>query len=541
MTEANDHPVPVPGPGTPPPRVEVVEDPAPPGAEEHGPDEPEPEGSRDESVDGGDDRHDTARKILQAVAAALVLALFAGLGWFLLNQKTAPGRVEGPGPTPIVEVVSAQPEDAAAEVTAFGEVRPRRTLVLSPRVEGRVEEVHADLIAGGRVPGGTVVVRLDSIDFESRVRSTEANLDAARASREVVENSREEAQARVAAARQDVADAEAETEIASQNYRESFPDEPVPDLAAGLPRLRAARARLVAALAAEAGVDDRIAEAEARIESAEAAAEDARTRRGRTELKLPGGSDQRWTVARQDVAVGRYATPRDELAVLYDADALEAVLPVTPAERALLDLSVEPRAILRETSGDDRPAAAWPARIVRAEATLDPRTRLTRVVADVLVPPEAPDPADALPLLPGSYIEATITGRTLRGVYGLPAAALRPIEEGPAGPGPGGRIGFRVWTFNDDTLGFQEVELVQRAADRVLVRGLRPGDRVVTTDLEVPTEGMAVRLPPEDGGESAERSASGGTPGVPADEVLQAIAELREEVKALKSGNGEGQ
>jgi hypothetical protein len=51
-----------------------------------------------------------------------------------------------------------------------------------------------------------------------------------------------------------------------------------------------------------------------------------------------------------------------------------------------------------------------------------------------------------------------------------------------------------VWLVVDDKLTAREVEVAWRGVDTVLVRGLRPGEAVVTTPLASPTEGMAVRI-----------------------------------------------
>ena len=89
-------------------------------------------------------------------------------------------------------------------------------------------------------------------------------------------------------------------------------------------------------------------------------------------------------------------------------------------------------------------------------------------------------PDTALPLLPGAYVDVEIEGRPLEDTITIPRTALSQ--------------GNLVWVVSaDNRLQRREVSIGWRERDAVVVvDGLRPGERVVTSPLASPVEGMAV-------------------------------------------------
>jgi hypothetical protein len=494
-------------------------------------DAPDRRNDRDHDDDGPDGgEHPWIKRGLQALIGLGVLGLFVLLAMFLMRQKTAPAMIDDASRSPAVEVVVAERATVPTTIRGFGPIRARSRLEITPQVDGRIVQVHPDLVPGGVLRGGSTVVRIDATDFEQQLQRAQADLSAARANRRTVESTRESAEAEVASARQAVETAEARSAVAIENYEQTFPGEPVPELVARLPQLREARARLASALASRDDVQSRLAEADAQIEAARAAVDSAQTELERSTLRLPGDADDRYRVASEDVAVGRYVSSRqpNPVAVLYRVDALEASVPLEPAEIALLNVP-QPEARDIGSADDDFPVVqggasatlrsegrTWAGRVVRVEGEVDPRTRLTNV-------------------------EVTIDGETVDEVYPLPARALRPIERGPTDGG--GRSGFRVWVDADGKLAFREVELVRRAGGVVYVRGLADGDRVVVTDIEAATEGLAINVTGTlDGPQVATRDERESQPQDSRrdDALLQAVLELQREVRELKESRRVG-
>lgn len=107
---------------------------------------------------------------------------------------------------------------------------------------------------------------------------------------------------------------------------------------------------------------------------------------------------------------------------------------------------------------------------------IDPSTRTVPVLVEIEAPLEG-----ELPLLPGAFVEVELAGRPTAAVA-LPGAALR---EGEA-----------VWTVGEgERLLRRPVQVGWREGETVFVTaGLSEGERVVTSPLSLPVEGLAVQV-----------------------------------------------
>src|SRR5690606_24502266 len=85
-----------------------------------------------------------------------------------------------------------------------------------------------------------------------------------------------------------------------------------------------------------------------------------------------------------------------------------------------------------------------------------------------------------LPLLLGSSVRVELAGQPLADTSEVPRVAL--VDDD------------KVWLVVDGKLTLRQVEVVWRTATSVLVRGLAPGEAIVTTPLATPTEGMSVTI-----------------------------------------------
>jgi hypothetical protein len=103
---------------------------------------------------------------------------------------------------------------------------------------------------------------------------------------------------------------------------------------------------------------------------------------------------------------------------------------------------------------------------------------MVHVVVEIADPYETT--ADRPPLLPGTFVDVNIFGRTLADVIALPRYAIRE--------------GNRVWVYEKGTLRVRDVEVLRADRQRSLVAaGLDGGDLVVVSSLDAVTDGMKVR------------------------------------------------
>lgn len=121
--------------------------------------------------------------------------------------------------------------------------------------------------------------------------------------------------------------------------------------------------------------------------------------------------------------------------------------------------------------------------VIRLLGQLESQGRMARLLVSVRDPlcletysTQAP------PLLIGSYVRVEIEGQTLSSVIPLRRNYLRD--------------GSHVWIMNDqDIMEIRPVRIVFRNKDTVYIsEGIRHGERIVTTDISAPVNGMRLRL-----------------------------------------------
>lgn len=372
------------------------------------------------------------------VVALLVFGFLGAMG--LSSSREAPARQEQERYAPLVRVTRVRQASLPVTVSGNGTLQPRTRVELVPQVGGRIVEMHPRLRAGGRFAAGEVLARIEAIDYELALATARAEVSAA-------------------ATELDLQRAEA----ASSNYEweRLHPGEPVPPLVARDPQIGAA---------------------EARLEAAEAQLESARLDLARTSLALP--FDGRVIAASIDV--GQVVRADQTIGSVYATDVFEVPVPLEVDELAWIRLPDDEgrggsAARVRVPLGERE--LELEGRVVRLQGTLDATSRLSRVVVEVRADELEPD--DAARLLPGMFVDVELDGGELDEVVALPREAVR--EQGV------------VWTVVDGRLRFARPR-VRRATDAaLLVSGLGDGALVVTSNLEVVTDGMEVRMVDEQG------------------------------------------
>lgn len=392
-------------------------------------------------------RISTIRCLKVALPAVVVAAAVAGAAAIV---DSAPEREPRPPEdrTPVVRLVEARTEDVRLDVSVHGTVCPASVVDVAPQVAGRVVHVSPSLREGEFVSEDQVLVRIDRRDHELAVTRTEAAV----------------ARARALLARE-----RAEAEIARRDWERLGRTEPASPLVLHEPQLL---------------------EAEALLASAEADRDRARLDLSRTEVRAPfdGRVRSEAVDVGQHVAVGVtiatiIGTASAEVRLAVPEDRLRFVeLPLTYSVEALPDgggrgqpaTRITLRAVL---GGVER---AWPARIVRTEAEVDPRSRVIRCIARVDDPLGRCHPGRA-PLLPGMFVRAVLPGRRVEGAIALPRGAVRDAS--------------RVLVADEGLrLHPRAVKVLRRSEDAVWIEsGLEAGERVCVTPVEPWVDGMRVR------------------------------------------------
>ncbi|MEM1024452.1 MAG: efflux RND transporter periplasmic adaptor subunit [Myxococcota bacterium] len=370
-------------------------------------------------------------------AAPLVVMLFgAGLAVLFILSRSSPERVV-PEPLPTrVDVALVTTEERPVEVQGTGEVVSARQVELLPEVTGRVRAHHAQLRPGGTVESGALLLTLDSRDYQAALAQAEASLEQAR-----FELTLEKGRQRIA---------QKEFELLRTDENMS-PEEK--GLALREPHLR---------------------KAEASVRAAESAHDKAKLDVARTRIRAPFDA----FVQTESVDLGQLVGPQSVLARLVGTEVFWVQIKVPVSSLSWLRRGTP--ATLRQTSTGQ--ILERRGEVIEVLSDLDQVGRMARVLVAIEDPLHLDRPeADRQPLLLGAFVEASLEGRAVQDVAVIPRPALRGEDE--------------VWLMDaEDRLEIRDVEIVWRGRDEVYVqRGLKAGERLVTSRIATPVPGMALR------------------------------------------------
>lgn len=105
----------------------------------------------------------------------ILLGLMAALlvGWFFTRGPEPTQTKKAPPPVPVL-AAQAQLRDVSVVLDVVGRAEAYETVTIKSRVDGQIARI--DFAAGQPVKAGDVLLRLESADFEAKVRQAEANL-----------------------------------------------------------------------------------------------------------------------------------------------------------------------------------------------------------------------------------------------------------------------------------------------------------------------------------------------------------------------------
>lgn len=383
-------------------------------------------------------RSHTQQTLLGMVA---VIAGSAAIFTIMAIAKPTPQAKEAEQtPLPKVETLVVHPSPQRLMVSSQGTVEPIHEIKLISEVGGRVIAVADDYANGGFFSKGMAIVTIDPRDYEFALRQVESQLAKAEELYAIEKGLARQAKGEW----RDIGNAEAN------------------DLFLRKPQLASAKAALDAAVASR---------------------DQARLNLERTQIRAP--FDGR--IRSKHVDVGQYVTPGTIIADVFSTEAVQVRLPLTDHQVAKVSLPLTPTASATATAPEVTLSAvyggktfSWKGEIVRTEASIDVKSRVTYAVAEVLHPYHS-NAADARPPLSvGMYVNADIYGKVIDGVVRLPRKVLQRKDQ--------------ITLVNaDNELAFKTVELAQHDGEAILVTGLSNGDRVLLSRVPYAVAGLKVQ------------------------------------------------
>jgi len=372
-------------------------------------------------------------RIVLPVAVVLV-ALVISVAMIKMRPKPAHQRPERPAPLVTAQIV--KPAVDPVVITGYGTVVAKQRIEIIPQVNGRVEAKSLRFEAGEFVSAGDTLLVIEQTDYLQARALARANL---------------------AAARTTLAMAEQEGRIARGEWERLHAGEQASPLVLHEPQ---------------------IAQARASVDAASAALDLAETNLSRCYLTAP--FDGRVEASMADL--GQYLRAGTTVGAFYSTDIAEVTVPVSAEDMEWIRVADGRKADAPVTVRADLAGhtSTWPGQAVRLGGTVDPATRQVPVVVEI------PDPfragVDRPALLTGMFV--TVDFRK-----DPPPAAVTILRDAL-------RTDDTVWVITPErTLTIRPVQVAHAGTRNTLITaGLEPGEMICTSNLQVVTEGMPVRV-----------------------------------------------
>jgi len=381
----------------------------------------------------------------------LPLGIFGGLLLIAIliksNPPEAPQRPAFSGPVMVVDTIPVISQDYHVKLQSYGTVQPRTQATLTAQVGGQIVSVNPNVRNGGFFEQGDVLASIDARDYEADVRIAEAVL---------------------MDARQTLAEAEARSNQAREDWERLVNEGEAPALVLREPRLQAAKARIAAS--------------ESTLDKAKLSLE-------RTDIIAPFAG----RILSQFADIGQVVSNNSPVADVYATDYVEIRLPIRNRDLSFIDLP--------ETYRYDKGAdivdgvrihselvdgAAWDAKLVRTEGAIDATARQLHVIAQIDNPFDREN-ANHAPLKIGQYVTAALEGKTVSNALVIPNNTIYQ--------------GTYVYVVEDEILRRRDIEIEwQNDSDALIRAGLNPGDMLVTTPLGQVSSGIRVSVTGQMGG-----------------------------------------
>jgi len=394
----------------------------------------------------------TVKQRLAAVAIIAVL-LAAGVATFKYMMATKPAAKRR-APVKMQVLVESTKISATVEpvvIKAFGKVRPAREIGLQARVAGSVAKVHENLVPGGIVRKGDVLVQLDDTDYRLALQQKKDSLAQARADLRIEEGN------------QNVARQEWELITSLTDGVDSSTD----DLALRKPQL---------------------AKAQVKIQTAQTDVEMSELDLSRTAVTAPFDA----VVREKNIEVGSQITTQTMIAALVGIDSFWVEISVPTAQLPWIKMpgAKSSGSAVKVFSGRGH----FEGRILELLPDLEEDGLMARLLIEIKDPMALKTKAD--PLLINSFVRVEVIGREIGAVYKIPRFALHENKT--------------VYTVTaENTLHIQPVSVAWEDAEfAYLDDGLTGETPLVLSALSTPIEGMALKVA-EEGQTMQEKEKSG--------------------------------
>jgi len=368
------------------------------------------------------------RRILIPVAiifSGIILVIVLG------NFRAKPKRQSNIEKLPLVRTQLFKPKTETISIFGTGSVEPERSVNIISQVSGVIIEVTDQIMEGEKFRKNDLLFKIDPEEHFLRVKNAEALL----LQQEMLYLTEKR-----------------NSDIAKFEWEEFAKDNP--DVKPDSLTLREPQLKL----------------AEANYESAKASLELAELNLKRTEIRAPFNG----IVMKRQLDAGQYVGPGTAMAQIFGTEKAVIIVPVKHEELKWLKNGFSSEAVITaEYAGDER---TWSGKLVRKEASLNMKSRMSNLVIEVDDPQNSQNP---LPF--GLFVTVEITGRKFPSLYKIPRHLVR--------------SGNIVLTVSDNKVVFNRVNVLKYYDDFALIdTGLPENAYLITDRLDIATPNMKVRV-----------------------------------------------
>ena len=382
------------------------------------------------------------KRLLQVLIPILILCGGVIGARALITSRPAVKKATPQATAASVEVLTIHSEDMQAVISAFGTVQAHQELTVQPQVGGSIITQHANLVKGGLLRKGDVLLRVDPRDYTYAVEAQQGALAKAEFELQLEQGNQVIAQR--------------EWKLLESSIKTSKMGQ---RLALREPHLQQKKAALAAA---KSGLSK------------------AKLDHQRTTLTAPCNA----LVLEESVEVGQLVMSQTPIARLVCTDAFRVEVSIPMHELPWVKIPTAKNAqgshvrIVRDLGNGK--TALREGVVAGLLGDVSQNGRMARLLV-LVTDPLSRKQSQQLPLLLGEYVRVEIDGPLLPDVFVLPRSTLRE--------------GSRLWIKNaNNQLEIRHVEVMLGRQDSLLIEnGLQDGDEVITSPLPVALPGMALQ------------------------------------------------
>ncbi|WP_261894302.1 efflux RND transporter periplasmic adaptor subunit [Vibrio cyclitrophicus] len=387
----------------------------------------------------------------------------------------------------LVETLSLEQQLIAPLAVGFGKVVPKVEWKAIAEVTGQIVYRHPDLDKGQVIPAGTVVLKVDPLDYELKLIQAEADLKSSQTSLAKLNQEEDNLNQTLKIEKNRLVISNKELQRKQDLRKKGLTSQSDVDLQQ---QSALSQQKLVLDIANQITLmpdEKRVAEAVIKVNVSKV--KEAQRSLDKTTITLP----RAMRIAQVDIEQNQVVNLQQEMFVAHGINIMEveAQLSIHDMQTLASSFTQFPRDAAGIPTPDQAPINAsvqlnsgslnlsWPAKVARISETVDENQATAGIILEIAQDYSQLQPSNATPLVNGMFVKAEIEG-VANLSWVLPERALH---------------GDKIYLMDDNSrLKMVNVEVLYRRDNQVVVNGeLQTGDKLVLNDLLPAIEGMLLK------------------------------------------------